>query len=105
MKLYDRKTLFLSLTIVLTLFCCTCVRAQPGISEMNQATGELRGSFFSARDASLVLATLLGITGAVNVYYNWQMGRDKITGKVAAWFFAAIFIILIGPFLQALFGI
>jgi hypothetical protein len=105
MKLYDWKTLFLSLTIVLTLFCCIGVRAQPGILEMNQATGNLRGSFFSARDATLVLATLFGIIGAANVYYNWQMGRDKVTAKVAAWFFAAIFMILTGPFLQALFGI
>lgn len=46
-----------------------------------------------------------GIIGAVNVYYNWQMGKDKITVKVAAWVFAAIFMILMGPFLQVLFGI
>jgi hypothetical protein len=105
MKLFDRKGLLCALTVSLILFYCADVRGQPGISEMNQATGDLRSSFFSARDATLVLATLFGIIGAVNVYYNWQMGRDKITGKVAAWFFAAIFMILMGPFLQALFGI
>lgn len=81
------------------------VYAQPGIAEMQQATGQLRGSFFSARDATMVLAGILGICGATNIYYNWQMGKDKITGKVAAWFFAAFFMILMGPFLQALFGI
>lgn len=79
--------------------------AQPGIAEMNQATGDLRGSFFSARDATLVLAAIFGICGAVNIYYNLQMGKEKITGKVAAWFFAAFFMILMGPFLQVLFGI
>ena len=105
MKLSDWKGWLLSLSIVLIVFYCSSVHAQPGISEMNQATADLRRSFFSARDASLVLATLFGITGAVNVYYNWQMGKDKITAKVAAWFFAAFFMILIGPFLQVLFGI
>lgn len=72
---------------------------------MNQATGDLKHSFFSARDASLVLATLFGIAGAANIYYNWQMGKDRITAQVAAWFFAAFFMVLMGPFLQTLFGI
>lgn len=79
--------------------------AQPGIAEMQQATGQFRGSFFSARDATLVLAGLFGIAGATKIYHNWQMGKDRITADVAAWFFAAFFMILIGPFLQALFGI
>lgn len=82
----------------------TCL-AQPGIAEMNQATGSLRQSFFSARDASLVLAGIFGITAAVKIYYNWQMGKDRITPEVAGWFFAALFMILTGPFLQQLFGI
>lgn len=79
--------------------------AQPGIAEMQQATGQLRNSFFSARDATLVLAGLFGIAGATKIYHNWQMGKERITADVAAWFFAAFFMILLGPFLQALFGI
>ncbi|NQX54462.1 DUF4134 family protein [Pedobacter panaciterrae] len=98
------KTILIFLIIPLCLAIIPA-SAQPGISEMKQATADLRQSFFSARDASLVLAALFGIAGAVNVYYNWQMGKDKITAKVAAWFFAAFFMILIGPFLQVLFGI
>ena len=92
---------------LLGLFCLLgfSVFAQPGIAEMQQATGQLRGSFFSARDATLVLAGLLGIAGAVKIYHNWQMGKERITAEVAAWFFAAFFMILMGPFLQALFGI
>lgn len=105
MKLYDWKAWLLLSTFVLTLFFCANVQAQPGIAEMQQATGQLRGSFFSARDATMVLAGLLGICGAVNIYYNMQMGKEKFTGKIAAWFFAAFFMILMGPFLQALFGI
>ncbi|WP_316819101.1 DUF4134 family protein [Pedobacter nyackensis] len=81
------------------------VCAQPGIAEMNQATGQLRQSFFSASSATLVLAAIFGIAGAVAVYHNWQMGKERITAEVAAWFFAAFFMILLGPFLQSLFGI
>ncbi|MEJ2880395.1 DUF4134 family protein [Pedobacter sp. GR22-6] len=94
-----------SLLALLFLLFSGTLLAQPGIAEMNQATGNLRSTFFSARDATLVLAGLLGICGAVNIYYNWQMGRDKVDLKVAGWFFAAFFMILMGPFLQVLFGI
>lgn len=79
--------------------------AQPGITEMQQATQDLSATFFSAFDFALVLATILGITGAVRIYHNAQMGRDRIDAEVAAWFFSAFFMVLAGAFLRALFGI
>ena len=79
--------------------------AQPGISEMQQAQQDLSATFFSAFDCSLVVATLLGLNGAVKIYHNWQMGKERIDSDVAAWFFAALFMVLAGAFLKALFGI
>jgi hypothetical protein len=79
--------------------------AQPGLDEMGQAQQSLRSSFFSALDCSLVLAGIFGIIGAFRIYHNWQMGRPRISEDVAAWFFAALFMVLVGAFLQAIFGI
>ena len=79
--------------------------AQPGISEMQQARQDLSASFFSAFDCSLVLAGLLGIAGAVRIYHNWQMGRERIDVQVAGWFFSAMFMVLAGAFLRGLFSI
>jgi len=92
------------------LFLVACLltaaaAAQPGIDEMQQAKQDLSNSFFSAFDFALVLALLLGTMGALRIYHNWQMGEKRIDAVVAAWFFAAIFMILSGPFLRALFGI
>jgi len=53
----------------------------------------------------MVLAGIFGIVGAVRIYYNWQMGRERITVEVAAWFFSAIFMVLAGAFLKGLFGL
>ena len=78
---------------------------QPGINEMQQASQDLAADFFSAFDLSLVIAAILGIIGAVRIYHNWQMGADRIDQQVAAWFFAAMFMILAGAFLKALFGL
>jgi len=93
----------------LITFCCCLLTlaaaAQPGIAEMDQAKQDLSADFFSAFDCALVLATLLGLNGAVKIYHNWQMGKDRIDSDVAAWFFAAFFMVLAGAFLRALFGI
>lgn len=93
----------------LLTFCCGLLAldatAQPGISEMQQAQQNLRSTFFSAMDFSLVLAGILGIIGAVRIYQNWQMGQPRIDQQVAAWFFAAFFMVLAGAFLRGVFGL
>ena len=89
----------------LLIFCCCLLAlgamAQPGIDEMQQAQQSLTSSFFSALDCSLVLAFIFGIFGALRIYSNWQMGRPRITEEVAAWFLAALFMVLAGAFLRA----
>lgn len=89
--------------------CCCMLNAvafaQPGINEMQQAQHDLSSTFFSAFDCCMVLACLFGLLGGLRVYHNWQMGKDRIDAAVAAWFFAAFFMLLSGPFLRALFGI
>ena len=94
--------------ISLTIFCCLLALgawAQPGITEMQQAQQNLKSTFFSALDCSLVLAVIFGTVGAVRIYHNWQMGHPRIDEQVAAWFFAAFFMVLAGVFLQAVFGL
>lgn len=78
---------------------------QPSIDEMNQARQSLSSNFFSAMDCALVLAAIFGIIGAVRIYHNWQLGRQGINEEVSAWFFAALFMVLAGAFLRAVFGI
>jgi hypothetical protein len=52
-----------------------------------------------------VVACLLGLGGAIRIYHNWQMGRERIDAQVAGWFFAAVFMVISGAFLRAIFGI
>ena len=95
---------------IFKMVCCLCLLAlgalaQPGLNEMQQAQQQLTSSFFSALDCSLVLTGIFGIAGAVRIYHNWQMGHPHIDQAVAGWFFAALFMVLAGAFLQALFGL
>ncbi len=97
-----RKTCY---TLCILFGAYASCMAQPGISEMQQARDDISHSFFSAVDTSLVLSAIFGIFGAVRIYHNWQMGKERITSDVAAWFFASLFTVLMGAFLQAIFGI
>jgi len=72
---------------------------------MQQAQRQLTSSFFSAMDFALVLSGIFGIAGALRIYHNWQMGHPRIDQQVAAWFFAALFMVIAGAFLQGVFGI
>ncbi|WP_345951253.1 DUF4134 domain-containing protein [Mucilaginibacter sp. PAMB04274] len=95
------------IVLMLLCLCNTAYQAfaQPGLSEMQQARQDLTSSFFSSLDVSLVLAAVLGIIGAVRIYHNWQMGKERMTADVAAWFFASLFMVLMGAFVRAIFGI
>lgn len=91
--------------VLLLLVFAIAANAQPGLDEMQQAQQSLQQSFFSALDCSLVVAAIFGIFGAVRIYHNWQMGHPRIDQAVAAWFFASLFMVLSGAFVQAIFGI
>jgi len=77
----------------------------PGLNEFQQAQDQLHSSFFSALDFALVIAAIFGIIGGVRIYYNWQMGEREITYEISGWFFAALFMVLAGIYLRAVFGL
>ncbi|XZQ04911.1 DUF4134 family protein [Pedobacter sp. MW01-1-1] len=80
------------------------VHAQPGIEEMAEARNFVRESFFSMSDLSYVLAALISIAGAIQVYHKMQMGKDVST-DIPAWFFSALFIIVMNIVLVHLLGL
>jgi hypothetical protein len=92
------------LLLLITVMSGVNVSAQPGIAEMGEARSFIRESFFSMSDLSYVLAALIAIAGAVHVYHKMQMGKD-VSADIPAWFFSALFIIVINIILVHLFGL
>ena len=77
----------------------------PGLTEFEEARNQLSSSFLSALDCSLVLAFIIGIAGAIRIHHDWNMGKRDIATDIAAWGFAALFVVLSGVFLRAVFGL
>jgi len=81
------------------------VKAQPGVNEMQQVRQDLGSDFYAIVDLSFVIAFIFGLVGALKIYKQIQDGNREITANISAWFYAAIFMLLSGLFLKALFGI
>lgn len=77
--------------------------AQPGLTEINQATTEMDSMANAMLNLSLVLGGLFGILGGLKVYNNWQMGKHRIDLQVIAWFAACLFLLVSNLFIKALF--
>lgn len=78
--------------------------SQPGVDELGEVGTELSTWWVAMIDFSFVLAGLIGICGAITIFYNWQMGKPNTTAHISAWFFSALFLLLSGVFMRALVG-
>lgn len=78
--------------------------AQPGIGEMGAVEDELTTWWQAMVDFSFVLSGIIGLCGAITIFYNWQMGKPNTTAHISAWFFSALFLLLSGVFMRALVG-
>lgn len=77
--------------------------AQPGLTEINQATTEMGFMADAMLKLSLVLGALFGIVGGLRVYNNWQMGKHRIDLQVIGWFSSCLFLLVANLFIKALF--
>ncbi len=100
MYLFYRKTLATLYFIVGINFS---LPAQPGLTEINQATTEIGFTANAMLNLSLVLGALFGIVGGLRVYHNWQMGKHRIDLQVIGWFSACLFLLVANIFIKALF--
>jgi hypothetical protein len=76
-----------------------------GNAGLNQANTMVRGYFDTGINLMYAVGGVLGLIGGARVYSKWSHG-DPDTGKVAAaWFGAAIFLVVVATVIKSFFGL
>jgi hypothetical protein len=91
--------------IILLLMVSLQASTQPGIPEFQQVTNDMHRYYFGFSDLVLAIGDISGLLGGLRVYANWQSGKRHIDAQIMGWFFACLFLSIVGAALKALFGI
>lgn len=95
-----KKKLFLSLII---LTCATTIYAQDLASGIDEATDELSSIFESVKNFLYILAAIVGVYGAFNVYSKYQSQDQDAAKSAAKYGFGFIFLMAAGFIIDAVF--
>jgi hypothetical protein len=68
-------------------------------------TNGLKSNFSKVYTLVIIIGSVVGIIGAIQVYSKWQNNDPNTTKMAGAWFGAALFLIAAGVFLKSAFGI
>src|SRR5690349_19913955 len=90
---------------VILLTAVVTVMAQDGEAGIQQATDMVKGYFGKAQLFLYAVGGVLGIVGAIKVYYKWTQGESDTNKSAASWFGACIFLVVVATVLKIFFGL
>lgn len=74
-----------------------------GASALQALTSDLQSYIDPVTTVVYVVAAVIGITGALKVYVNWQNGKDNVMASATGWFGACLFLLIANTVLRAMF--
>jgi Domain of unknown function (DUF4134) len=93
------------LQVILLMTMSVAAQTVDGNAGLNQANTMVRGYFDTGINLMYAVGGVLGLIGGARVYSKWSHG-DPDTGKVAAaWFGAAIFLVVVATVIKSFFGL
>jgi TRAP-type C4-dicarboxylate transport system permease small subunit len=98
--------LFVTICAIM-LLASTQVFAQAELSKAKTALGtvvsSITGIYDTVYKVLLAIAAIVAIIGGFIVYSKWNSGDPNATKLAAAWFGSALFLVVIGVFIKAVF--
>ncbi|HWB94999.1 MAG TPA: DUF4134 domain-containing protein [Puia sp.] len=92
------------LQAAVALSMAAAAQTADGNAGLNQANTMVRGYFDSATNLMYAIAGIMGLIGAVEVF--WKMYRGHEAGRaIAIWFGGCIFLALVATVIKSFFGL
>ena len=91
---------------LLTLFGHAYAQTADGNNGINQANTLIRSYFSSATQLMYAISGIVGLVGAIRVFWLWNGGhREEMLKAASGWFGSMIFIAVVALIIQAFFGL
>lgn len=90
--------------IVMVLFCSINMFAAGGEDPFSKATGELTGYLPSIKKLTYVIAAIIALVGAFNIYHKMTNGDQDVKKTVMLTFGGVIAMVILSEALPAFFG-
>ena len=91
------------LTVVFGLLGMTPVFAGGGSAAIGSAAAEITGYMTEITTLIYAIGGIVGIVGGVRIYNKWVNGDQDINKEIVGWGGAAVFLLLVPTFMQAMF--
>jgi hypothetical protein len=94
-----------SLMTIVLLLIAEVLFAQSGNAGILEANTKVRGYFADGTKLMYAVGGIVGLIGAIKVYYKWS-GGDPDTNRVASsWFGACVFLVIVASVIKLFFGV
>lgn len=91
---------------LLTLFDPARAQTADGNNGISQANTLIRGYFQNATQLMYAISAIIGLIGAIRVFFLWNGGhREEMMRAASGWFGSMIFIAVVALIIQAFFGL
>ena len=91
------------LTLALGVLTVTPMFASGGNAALGNAASEITGYITNLKTLIYAIGAIVGIVGGMRIYNKWVNGDQDINKEVVGWGGAAIFLLLVPTFIEAIF--
>ena len=91
------------LTLAFGLLAVTPMFATGGSAALGSAAEEISGYMTELKTLIYAIGGIVGVVGGVRIYNKWVNGDQDINKEIVGWGGAAVFLLLVPTFIEAIF--
>lgn len=101
----NRKQILMKnfLTFVFGVLAASPMLAGGGSAAIGSAASEISGYMTELKTLIYAIGAIVGVVGGIRIYNKWVNGDQDINKEIVGWGGAAVFLLLVPTFIEAIF--